>query len=125
MPGAPSIRAALLLGVLIACTVILWSTGSTQAATSLSTDKPDYYSNEIVTVTGSGFSHNASYDIPVTRPDGSIAKGDGSFTPGWDSVKANNAGAFTYLCVTKGGAGGFRGNSETPVSPRHRVPYTS
>jgi len=42
--------AALLLAALIAFTVILWSTGSTRAAPSLSTDKPDYYSNEIVTI---------------------------------------------------------------------------
>ncbi|HUS82702.1 MAG TPA: hypothetical protein VM013_05545, partial [Dehalococcoidia bacterium] len=31
------------------------------------------------------------------RPDGTIVKGDGTFTPGWDTVRSNAAGAFTYL----------------------------
>ncbi len=50
-----------------------------------------------MTIAGSDFAANTDYDVPVIRPDGSIVKGDGSFTPGWDTVQADGAGSFTYL----------------------------
>jgi len=55
------------------------------AAPTVTTDKADYYSSEIVAVTGSGFVPNANYDVPVTRPDGSIVKGNGSLI--WMQIK--------------------------------------
>ena len=67
-----------------------------QAAPLLTTDKADYYSEELVTITGSGFAPNTLYAIPVIRPDGSIVHGDGSFTPGWDDVMSDGSGNFTY-----------------------------
>jgi hypothetical protein len=68
-----------------------------QAAPTLTTDKYEYFSTETVTITGGGFAPNTLYDIPVIRPDGSIVIGDGSQTPGWDSVQSDGSGAFTYL----------------------------
>jgi len=68
-----------------------------QAAPFITTDKGDYFANEVVTITGSGFAPNTFYDVPVIRPDGTIVKGDGTFIPGWDTVHSNAAGAFTYL----------------------------
>ncbi|HUS82215.1 MAG TPA: hypothetical protein VM013_03025, partial [Dehalococcoidia bacterium] len=68
-----------------------------QAAPFITTDKDEYFSNEIVTITGSGFAPDTDYAVPVIRPDGTIVKGDGTFTPGWDTVRSNAAGAFTYL----------------------------
>lgn len=61
------------------------------------TDKADYWPWEIVTIYGSGFNPNVYYDIPVIRPDGSIVRGDGSLTLGWDTVQADLSGKFTYF----------------------------
>jgi hypothetical protein len=62
----------------------------------LSTDKADYSSEEIVPISGTGFLPNAIYTIVVTRPDGSIVIGDGSFMTGSDTISADNNGNFTY-----------------------------
>lgn len=42
----------------------------------VSTDKPDYNPGETVTITGTDFTPNTSYAIPVKRPDGTFVKGD-------------------------------------------------
>jgi len=68
-----------------------------QAAPFITTDKDDYLSNEIVTITGGGFAPDTDYAVPVIRPDGTIVKGDGTLTPGWDTRRADGVGAFTYL----------------------------
>src|SRR5262249_16924223 len=62
----------------------------------------------------------------VIRPDGSIVKGDGSFTPGWDKVLSNASGSFTYLYKLDGIAGTYQvrvylwpwsgDRAETPVA---------
>jgi hypothetical protein len=68
-----------------------------QAAPTLTTDKYEYFTTETATITGGGFAPNTFYDIPVIRPDGSIVIGDGSQTPGWDTVQSDVSGGFTYL----------------------------
>jgi hypothetical protein len=97
-----------------------------QAAPTLATDKADYYSSEMVTVTGGGFAGDTYYDIPVIRPDGSIVKGDGTFTPGWDTVRSDSSGSFTYLYQLDGIFGTYEARAyahpwsgdleETPVA---------
>jgi hypothetical protein len=67
-----------------------------QAAPFITTDKDEYFSDEVVTITGGGFAPETYYAIPVIRPDGSIVKGDGTLTPGWDTVHSDASGAFTY-----------------------------
>ena len=73
---------------------------------TVTTDKPDYFTNETVTITGSGFAASTNYDIPVIRPPGpptgSIVVGDGSETPGWDTVTTDGSGSFTYLYKLNG-----------------------
>jgi hypothetical protein len=105
-------RVALVLGGLtLTIAVILLSgrmlTQLAVAAPSVTTDKPDYFDNETVAITGSGFTANTSYDVPVIRPDGSIVKGDGSFTAGWDTVVTDGSGAFTYLYKLNGTQGTY------------------
>src|SRR3990172_11409025 len=75
---------------------------SSHAAPTVTTDKADYYSSEIVTITGSGFAPNSNYDVPVIRPNGSIVKGNGSFAAGWDTVTSDAAGNFTYFYILDG-----------------------
>jgi hypothetical protein len=70
---------------------------SASAAPTVTTDKADYFFFETVTISGGGFAPNTFYDIPVIRPDGSIIKGDGSLTAGWDKEKTDASGNFTYL----------------------------
>jgi uncharacterized repeat protein (TIGR01451 family) len=82
--GALLITSLLLTILPVNTTPIIW------------TDKADYNPGETATVYGSGFIPHAFYDIPMIRPDGSIVLGDGSFTPGWDTVQADSDGNFTY-----------------------------
>jgi hypothetical protein len=46
--------------------------------------------------------------IEVTRPDGSIVRGDGSFTPGVDAVTTTSAGTFSYSYRLDGIEGLYR-----------------
>jgi LPXTG-motif cell wall-anchored protein len=72
---------------------------------TLATDKPHYLPGETVHITGSGYDAGASYAVPVRRPDSSIIKGDGSFTPGWDVVVADAGGNIDYSYELDGIAG--------------------
>jgi hypothetical protein len=86
--------AALIFGL------IVWrggASGDAAEAAVVTTDKPDYSPAETVHVIGTGFAAATRYDVPVIRPDGSIVKGDGSFTPGWDNTLTDGLGNFTYL----------------------------
>jgi hypothetical protein len=74
----------------------LFARSLVQAAPILTTDKEDYFAAEIVPVQGAGFDADTDFDIPVIRPDGSIVLGDGSFRPGWDTIRSDGDGAFTY-----------------------------
>src|SRR5436309_210887 len=114
VPGLPWRRpvVGLSLFALIAISFLL-AVSSGSAAPAVTTDKADYYSNETAIITGTGFAPGASYDIPVIRPNGSIVKGDGSFTPGWDTVAANGSGGFTYSYKLDG----IQGTYEVRVYP--------
>ena len=98
-----------------------------QAAPVLTTDKADYFSSEIVTVTGTGFAADTDYDIPIIRPNGTIVKGDGTFLPGWDSVHSGGSGEFVYYYQLDG----IVGNYEIRVYPspwsgdREEIPVAS
>jgi hypothetical protein len=65
-----------------------------QAAPFITPDKSDYFSQETVTISGSGFAPTTRYDIPIIRPDGTIVKSNG--TAGWDFVDSLADGSFTY-----------------------------
>ncbi len=112
MPGVPNIclrliRLGAVLAVLALALLLALRVFTGQGAPVVTTDKADYYSGETVTVTGTGFAANTSYDIPITRPNGSIVKGDGTFTQGWDSVQSNGAGNFTYYYQLDGIIGAY------------------
>jgi PKD repeat protein len=69
------------------------------------TDKADYGSGETVHISGSGFAPGARLTIKVTRPDGSVVTGDGSFAPwptAYDAVTADLDGKFDYNHVLDG-----------------------
>ena len=89
------VAAAMVALVCVAGAALAWHQLA-QAAPVLTTDKDDYSPEGIVTITGGGFAPNTLYDIAVIRPDGSIVRGDGSFSCGWDTVQSRGSGSFTY-----------------------------
>jgi hypothetical protein len=71
------------------------------------TDQADYPSWLTAYISGTGFSPNTSYALPVLRPDGSILTGAGTSIPGWDTVTTNSSGAFTYSYILNGIDGSY------------------
>jgi hypothetical protein len=66
---------------------------------TLTTGKSDYFSGEIVDITGSGFAPGTIYALPVMRPDGSIVIIDPVTrvaTPGWETVLSDAEGHLAY-----------------------------
>jgi hypothetical protein len=89
----PAVEPALELGS-VACI----ATGSE----SIATDKADYGPGETVSITGTGFAASCNVVMRVTRPDGSVVTGNGSYTPGSDTVETSPTGAFVYDYILDG-----------------------
>ncbi|MEJ2304886.1 MAG: hypothetical protein P8Y14_25460, partial [Anaerolineales bacterium] len=85
-----------LITFMLAVTLLVSFAAAEGDAATLSTDKPDYSPGDTVHITGGGFVAGNGYVLPVLRPDGTIVKGDGSFTPGWDTVTADASGNLAY-----------------------------
>jgi hypothetical protein len=62
----------------------------------VSTDKGDYRDNETVRISGVAFSPMTDLSVRVTRPDGSVVTGDGTNTPGTDTITTDAQGAFSF-----------------------------
>ena len=67
---------------------------SSSGPPTVGTDKADYGPFEIVTIFGSGFECGEALSILVTAPDGSTLSGDGTGSPGPDSVTTDDNGGF-------------------------------
>ena len=63
---------------------------------TVATDKGDYSPEEVVHVTGAGYAASCAVVVRVTRPDGSVVVGDGSFAPGSDTVTTGAGGELAY-----------------------------
>jgi hypothetical protein len=75
---------------------------------SVTTDNDDYPPESTVLVSGSGYGPGCRLLVEVTRPDGSIVRGDGTFSPGVDDVVTSAAGTFTYAYQLDGIEGTYR-----------------
>src|SRR6266516_6777800 len=62
----------------------------------VATDQRAYNPGELVHVTGMGYAPGCDVVVKVTRPDGSVVTGDGSFAPGSDTVTTDIFGGFNY-----------------------------
>src|SRR4051794_35798805 len=62
----------------------------------VATDRAAYVPGSLVHVTGMGYAPGCDVVVKVTRPDGSVVSGDGSFTPGSDTVTTDFLGGFSY-----------------------------
>lgn len=69
---------------------------------TVQTDLPSYQPEESVVITGSGYQPDCSVYVRVTRPDGKVYSGDGSFTEDMDIVTTDAAGGFTYIYSRSG-----------------------
>src|SRR5213592_4918882 len=106
-------RHLLLLAASVAATFALAGgalAASALAAPTLTTDKADYQPEEVVHISGNGFSPGETYAMPVRRPDGSIVLVDPLFhlaTPGWGFAVADAAGDLSYDYQLDGVAGSY------------------
>ena len=80
---------------------------------TLYTDKIDYHPEETVKISGKGFLPKETYTIVVIRPVGpdglsSIVTGDGTFTPGSDSITTDSNGEFNYDYILDGILGTYQ-----------------
>jgi hypothetical protein len=80
--------------------------GSLFAATgyeSISSDQPEYMPGDTATISGVGFEPNHAIEVQVIRADGSIMTGNGTETPGSDTVTTDATGHFAYSYLLAGG----------------------
>src|SRR3989442_1082941 len=66
------------------------------------TDDGYYALGSIVHMSGMGYAPNYDTIVHMTRPDGSVVKGDGSFAPGSDTVTTDLARNFDYYYQLQG-----------------------
>jgi hypothetical protein len=71
------------------------------------TPENDFAPEETVVVKGSGLATSTEYVVKVTRPDGSVVIGDGSFTSGSDTVVSDENGNILYNYQLDGIAGEY------------------
>ena len=60
------------------------------------TDKPGYPNLDVVHVGGSGYAAGCPVTVRIVRPDGSVVTGDGTETPGSDTVTTGPDGSLAY-----------------------------
>src|SRR5690242_268305 len=61
----------------------------------VSTDRSAYAPGSLVHVSGMGYLSGCDVVVKITRPDGSVVTGDGTNTPGSDTVTTDFLGSFT------------------------------
>src|SRR2546421_3018302 len=62
----------------------------------VATDQASYDPGSVVHVSGMGYAPGCDVVVKVTRPDGSVVSGDGSFAPGSDTVTTDLFGGLSY-----------------------------
>ena len=87
----------LALALIVVFTVSVVARIGAGGVPTVTTDQPEYGGYDLVTITGTGYSASQVLDVVVVQPDGAIVTGDGTGTPGFDTVTADGTGAFTYL----------------------------
>lgn len=102
---------SLMLAVLLAATAAFWSgTSAAQTGTfcvptggeAIQTNKLDFEPGETVFISGTGFQPACDVYVRVTRPNGTVVKGDGTFAPGMDIATTDGAGNFTWAYIRQG-----------------------
>ncbi|MGH2922329.1 MAG: hypothetical protein ACRDKU_09710, partial [Gaiellaceae bacterium] len=88
------------MGVLATATPVAQAATGTPCmqtgAETVATDQAAYAPGSLVHMTGAGYAVGCDVVVKVTRPDGSVVTGDGSNTPGSDTVSTDLFGGFAY-----------------------------
>ena len=101
IPGLSVTRVAL-VAIFVALLAVILFVSNASAAPTVTTDKAEYHPAETAVISGTGYTSGQLLDIVVIRPDLTIVTGDGTETPGFDTVTANGSGAFTYNYILNG-----------------------
>ena len=91
----------LMLIVVFVCSLVI-SVKTAISAEYIWTDEPEYLKGDTAHIFGTGFAPYVPILIKVTRPDLSVVTGDGSETPGSDTVITNVDGNFAYSYIIDG-----------------------
>jgi hypothetical protein len=87
-------------------TAMIYGKSNQDKSPVVTANKLDYSPDEKVIILGKNFEPNTAYMVVIIRPpDGLIVTGDGTFTPGSDTVTTNGGGNFNYhytLCGVDG-----------------------
>jgi|GEM_PF-3499667 len=86
-------------------TAMIYGKSNQDESPVVTTNKGDYSPDMKVVILGKNFEPNTTYIVQVDRPDVGIVTGDGTFTPGSDTVTTNGGGNFNYhytLCGVDG-----------------------
>ena len=81
-----------------------------RARLNCSSQGDDYAPEETVHLHGGGFAPDAPLTVKVTRPDGSVVSGDGTFEPwpkDYDSVRTDWRGGFHFDYILNGVLGEY------------------
>ncbi|MBI3608409.1 MAG: DUF11 domain-containing protein, partial [Nitrospirae bacterium] len=104
----PFIALVGLLGGLFLASSAL-ATHVTPATEAISANQPEYTLGDTAVIYGVGFAPNVSVIMEVKRLDGTVVKGDGTNTPGSDTVVTDGMGAFTYSYIIEGPPAAYAG----------------
>lgn len=74
---------------------------------TIATDREVYQPEETVVMDGNGYAGDCDVVVRVTRPDESVVIGDGTFTPGSDTVAIPTDGSLAYQYVLDGITGTY------------------
>jgi hypothetical protein len=95
-------------------TAMIYGKGNQDKAPVVTTNKGDYSPDMKVVILGKNFEPNTEYTVVVIRPNGEIVTGDGTYTPGSDTVTTNGGGNFNYHYTLCGVDGTFNVNVVGP-----------
>jgi len=107
--GATGMTGRLAVALLVALTLFAFQLSHAQSSSAatgvpcpqtgnevVATDQRSYEPGSLVHVTGMGYAPNCDVVVKITRPDGSVVTGDGSFAPGSDTVTTDLFGGLNY-----------------------------
>jgi hypothetical protein len=86
-------------------TAMIYGKSNQDKSPVVTTNKGDYSPDMKVIILGKNFEPNTAYIVQIIRPNGDIFTGDGTSTPGSDTVTTNGGGNFNYhytLCGVDG-----------------------
>ena len=95
-------------------TAMIYGKSNQDKSPVVTTNKDDYSPDMKVIILGKKFEPKTAYIVQIIRPNGDIFTGDGTSTPGSDTVTTNGGGNFNYHYTLCGVDGTFIVNVVSP-----------